>query len=332
MRILMFGAGVVGHIYGSQLAESGHQVALYVRPGATDHYPQGLSIRLQDFRKARQDLLDVPQGVRDYSTNYRPRRVDSFSAEDAWDLIIVCTASTQLAEALPVIAAGAGSAHVLFFQNNWNGIAEVSQHLSGERYLFGYPQAGGAFDDEGIQGVIRGPVLLGEADGAYRPRLEKVAAAFTQAGFTPTITREMLPWLWTHYAITSVMVGGAARAGSYSAFVQNSHIVKDAMLAAREALAVVRARGVDISRMDEARPFDLPTWMGVPALKFLRDRPVSTHIGDLQRLNASAEMVQIYREVVSTGRKLNVPMPHLEAFGPDVDVMGREGEARQKVA
>ena len=37
--------------------------------------------------------------------------------------------------------------------------------------------------------------------------------------------------------------GGAARAGSYSAFVQNSHIVKDAMLAAREALAIVRTAG-----------------------------------------------------------------------------------------
>ena len=114
----------------------------------------------------------------------------------------------------------------------WPLARSVGVHLE---FVQGVAVAGGAFDAEGIQGVVRGPVLLGEGDGAYRPRLEKIAEAFQQAWFEPRITQEMVPWLWTHYAITAVMVGGATRAGSYSAFVQNSHIVKDAMLAAREA-------------------------------------------------------------------------------------------------
>lgn len=332
MRILMFGAGVVGHIYGSLLHASGHHVSLYVRPGSTDRYPHGLSIRLQDYRKQPHDLLDVPPRVRDYSSNFRPNRVESFSADDHYDLIIVSTASTHLASTLPVLAENAGKATILFFQNNWTGTAEIAKHLTADRYLFGFPQGGGAFDEHGIQGVVRGTVLLGEADGAYRPRLEKIAGAFQQAWFEPRITQEILPWLWTHYAITAVMAGGTARAGSYSAFVQNSHIVKDAMLAAREALAIVKARGVDTSNMEEARPFDLPTWIGVPTFKYLRDREDSKAIGDLQTRTAPTEMVHIYRSVVATGRELKVSMPHLESFGTDIDVMEREGVAKGTAA
>ena len=59
MRILVFGAGVVGHIYGSLLHASGHHVSLYVKPGSTDRYPHGLSMRLQDYRKLPHDLLDL---------------------------------------------------------------------------------------------------------------------------------------------------------------------------------------------------------------------------------------------------------------------------------
>ena len=76
MRILIFGAGVIGHIYGSQLDEAGHHVAIYVRPGHENHFPHGMSIRLLDLRKEKRDMLDVPHLSHDYSINYRPRYVE----------------------------------------------------------------------------------------------------------------------------------------------------------------------------------------------------------------------------------------------------------------
>lgn len=330
MRILIFGAGVIGHIYGSQLEEAGHHVALYTRPGHENHFPHGLSLRLLDLRKERRDLLDVPHFSHDYSINYRPRYVESFSAADNWDLIIVTTTRTQLPSALPLIAANAGKADILFFQNNWTGLIEIAPYLAPDRCLFGFPEAGGAFDEQGIEGILHASVHLGEADGKPSPRLERIAQAFRLAGFDPKITSEILPWLWTHYAISAAIVAGSARAHSFTDFSRNGPIIKEALLAAREALNVVRVRGVDVSHMDEALPFDLPTWIGVPAFRFMMGRPLVQRVSDKHAQVAYEELIRIYREVVSTGHALGVKMPHLEAFKPDIDHM--EIEAKRHAA
>jgi hypothetical protein len=50
MRVLMFGAGVIGTIYGNVLAQSRVDVTHYVRPGKKQSLEDGIRIQLLDGR------------------------------------------------------------------------------------------------------------------------------------------------------------------------------------------------------------------------------------------------------------------------------------------
>ncbi len=53
MHVLVTGAGIMGSIYGWALAEGGHDVVHFVRPGRATALRAGLALDLLDRRKAR---------------------------------------------------------------------------------------------------------------------------------------------------------------------------------------------------------------------------------------------------------------------------------------
>jgi 2-dehydropantoate 2-reductase len=107
------------------------------------------------------------------------------------------------------------------------------------------------------------PTMLGEPDGGTTPRLQKLVGVFEQARLRPQISRDILGWLATHYVEFLGAVGGICQAGSASAFAANRALVKAAILATREGLAVCRARGIDVARAAplNLRLYTLPTML-----------------------------------------------------------------------
>ncbi len=156
--------------------------------------------------------------------------------------------------------------------------------------------------------------MLGEKDGLITHRLQKIAGIMREAGFKPRITRQIVPWLLTHYAEIAALVGALYKASSFTALANNSRLLKEALLAAREGLAVCRARGINPMSISNVRPIYLPMFIVVPFTKRAYKSEEARLVFEGHAAHANDEMQVIYHEVLADGERLGVKMPYFRGF------------------
>jgi 2-dehydropantoate 2-reductase len=306
----MFGAGVIGSLYGYALAQAGVDVTHYVRPGKKAELAGGLALHLLDGRE---------KNAPETSVVYRPKVVECLSPDEGYDFYIVSVRHYQIPSVLPILRQNLGAAEVLFFNGNWAGFDAVEQTLPAGKYLWGFPVAGGGFQPDGtLNAALLDEVRLGEPDGRITPRVERLKAMFERARLKVELVPNIQHWLWVHFAINSGIIGAAFKAGGAPQLLNSIPRLHDAILAGREALAVCAARGVDVRAYADAQAFTQPAWLGAAALWLMMrtNRParqiMETH-------TAVDELQVIYRDVFQMGVVLSVAMPHYRALQPYVD-------------
>jgi len=312
MRVCVVGTGVIGTIYGHLITQAGHPVVHYVRTIDATTARGGIRIRLLDGRHPEAPDQDV---------RYPVRLVDHLQPGDGYDLILASVRHTQLPALLPVLAAGAGKADVLFFDNLWTDLGPIDAGLARERYLWGFPVAGGGYRDGLLDAALLSDVHLGELDGSSTDRLARIMALFDGCGLSVNIHTDMLAWLWTHFAIEAGVIGTAVKAGDPSVFLDSTEWLEQAVLAVREALAIVKARGVDVAAIVDAQPFFAPAEAVAASIRemYRVDRAARKI---MERHTAHDELQHIFFDVLQTGRDLGVNVPTMKALAPYVAALG----------
>ena len=319
MKILVFGAGVIGTMHAWAFEKAGHQVSLLVRPGRESRWADGVALRILDGRGGRGEEGKVL---------YRPNVVNAFGPEDGFDLIVDAVRYTQAEGVLPEIAKNRGNAVVLFFHQSWRGLDVIDRVLTKEQYVLGMPRAGGVLSSGILEGAFEGTVVLGRStcgrptppviEGAADKNLDFVSGLFRPAGFEVETPENMEHWYWVHFASTAMYTGAIAQAGGYDAFANDKKAIHEAVLAGREAMDICAARGVDVKKIPDARVFVSAPLVAAPLLRRALVQPIARRMYQTHPLYAS-EFRQIFDEVLETGRQLNVPTSHLEAYRPFVD-------------
>jgi 2-dehydropantoate 2-reductase len=93
MKILVYGAGVIGSLYGGKLQMSGHSVTMLAR-----------NERLAEIRKDGLTLENVSSGV---CSVIRTEATDHLSPEDNYELVVIAVRRDQLARIAPELVANA---------------------------------------------------------------------------------------------------------------------------------------------------------------------------------------------------------------------------------
>jgi 2-dehydropantoate 2-reductase len=309
MKILVIGTGVIGSVYGYVLAQAGNDVTHYVRPGKKASLDQGIHMRLLDGRKKN------PQ---DEELHYAVKVVETFSPDDHYDLFLVSVRHYQLEALLPQLKQNVGDADILFFNGNWEGFDFIDNFLPRSKYLWGFPVAGGGFKPDGLDAALLDEVHIGEIDGQPTPRLQRICKMFEQAGLKVDIQKNMLHWLWVHFAINAGIIGSAFKARGARELLDSIAGLRLGILAGREALAVCAARGVDVGAFEDAKSFMAPAWLGaVMVWVMMKTNQPARKI--FERHSAMDEVAQMYYDVLETGEKLHVPMPHYTSVKKYVD-------------
>ncbi len=306
MRILMFGRGVIATIYGRALHAAGHDVEFYVRPGRVADYGDTVHVDLIDGRRKL-----FGRRVRE---SYRTPLRESLGAADGFDLIVLSVGHHHLAEAASFLAPRSGAATVLVLGNVWEEPLTAVAPLPAERVVFGFPQAGGGFGDDGVlRGAMMSSVILGTTGASPTPREQEVFTAFRQAGLTIRQQRDMRGWLWLHFLADAGMFAQALRSGSLAKMIGDRRAFHDAFLTTRELLPLLEARGVDLARHRVAmtpyrRPLLVATVVGwVTRLIPIARRSLEAHT-DPRTTEARAVLDDTLREA----RRLGIPAPRLE--------------------
>ena len=320
MKILVFGAGVIGTMHAWAFERAGHQVSMLVRPGHEARWTNGVALRILDGRGNRQEEAKFL---------YRPDVVTAFAPDDGYDLIVDAVRYTQAEGVLPELAANRGNAVVLFFHQNWRGLDVIDRVLTKEQYVLGMPRAGGVLAEGVLDGAFEGRVLLGTStcgrpttpvvEGAARKNLDFVAGLFRPAGFRVETPENMEHWYWVPFASTAVYTGASTKEGGSDAFAENKTAIHESLLAGHEAMEICAARGVNVRRMEDARTFLSSPLVVAPIMRRALTQSMTRRISQTHP-DYAPEFRAIYDEVLETGRRLSVPTPHLEAYRPYVDV------------
>jgi 2-dehydropantoate 2-reductase len=186
LRVLFYGAGVIGSLYAARLSDSGQDVSILARGD-----------RLAAIKQHGIVLEDVLSGRR---TGTSMNVVERLSPEDSYDLVIVCVGKHQLPSVLPALEENRRVPNILFMLNNAEGLEKLLGPMGRGRVLGGFPGAGGSLDQGTVKYLMirQQPTVLGEPTGRSTPRLKEIEAAFKKAGFPVDMTGNIDAWLKTH--------------------------------------------------------------------------------------------------------------------------------------
>ena len=308
MKILVFGAGVIGTTYAWQLSESGYDVSLLVRKHKlVRHSHSGISITCTDMRGKKKVFV---------KTVFRPGTTDRLSHDHDFDLIIVSVKNTQLQEAVSYLAKYAGQATFLFLSNIWDGFEVIDKHLPEKQVLYGFPaMAGGGRTENSINCLLfkNGSTMLGEPDGKTSKRLLEIATMFGRSGLQPKITNKIIPWLKAHYVWAAASFGAICKAGDARSFASSYLLVKQSALAIREGLKVCKKERVNPIKIFPYNLFYLPTFIITPLLKRSYNTEM-TKVLEGHMAHGFDEMKKQYYDIVGAGKRHGVMMPYMNSF------------------
>ncbi|MTD52937.1 ketopantoate reductase family protein [Amycolatopsis pithecellobii] len=311
MKILMFGRGVIATIYGWALERAGHEIEFYVRPGRAAAYGKAIDL----------DLLDARRRVwgRRVVEKWPVRCREALEPDHDFDLIVLSVPHHRLAEAAAFLAPRVGKATVLVFGNIWSEPLAAIGALPPDQVAWGFPQAGGGFGEDGVlRGVLLPSVVFGTLGRPPTEGERAVRQAFREAGLRIKEQPDFRGWLWVHFVSDAGLFSQGLRLGSLSRLAGARGDLREALLAGRELLPLLEARGIDLRRhRGGVLLFRAPAWLMAPALAWL-----TAHVAPL-RVSIEAhndpdaqEPREICRDTLAEARRLGVGVPRLEAAEP----------------
>ncbi|MEU5265864.1 2-dehydropantoate 2-reductase N-terminal domain-containing protein [Amycolatopsis sp. NPDC021455] len=311
MKILMFGRGVIATVYGWALEQAGHDVEFYVRPGRAAAYGDTVELDLFDTRRR----IWGQRVVRTWPVRYR----EELEPDHDFDLIVLSVPHHRLTEAADFLAPRTGNATVLVFGNIWAEPLAAIGALPVDQVAWGFPQGGGGFGEDGaLHGTLLPSVIFGTLDQPPNERARAVRRAFRDAGFRLREKHDFRGWLWLHFVADAGLHSQGLRLGTLAELAGETADLREALLAARELLPVLEARGVDLRRHRRAvLGFRAPTWLTAPALAWL-----TTHVPPARRAleshadPAAQEPWEVCRDALAEARRLGIAVPRLEAAEP----------------
>jgi len=319
MKILFFGAGVIGITYAWQISKFGHEVHVLVRKNKKKILSEeGFQITCMDLRHGKPKILH---------TTFKPKIMDDIVTETFYDLIVVSVNSHQLDSVLPILKEKAGKTDIMFLLNTWCGEVLIEKYLKSSHYFFGFPfKAGGGRSgqynniiDTVIFGEILSETVIGEKDGIISERVKRIAHVMKQADMKPKVTKKIIPYLRTHYIWAASSLGAYMKAGTFERFATDSKVLKEYYLAMREGFEICKSQGINPKKVSPAKLFYLPLFLLIPYTRKSYNSESMKRMFEGHIQHSPDEMKVMYYDVLKAGEQYGIDMPYFKGFKKHVD-------------
>jgi 2-dehydropantoate 2-reductase len=305
MKILMFGRGVISTQYAWAFEKAGHTVEFYVRPGRKAEYGPTVSLNIYDARKSVKGVL--------IKEIWPVNMIENINPNSDYDFIIVSVQHYHFKKAAEVLTDKIGEATVLLFNNFWEEPLEQAASLPAEQLVWGFPQAGGGFDDKGVlNGALRGSIIIGTFGAEPTDRAAAVIDLFKSAGFKSSVNKDFRSWLFGHFAMNAALHIEVLKAGTGMLEAsQTTKHWKNVIANGKELLPLLKARNVDIKNSPDLKILNLPPWL----LSFVVRAAVkfSPPIKQVLTGHSNKEETNSYaNDVTDTAEKMKIRLPRYE--------------------
>lgn len=291
-RILIFGAGVIGSVFGGLLSARGHDVTMLARNKRFDELnTNGLWLQKNGQAKAQKFPVKV---------------IPSLDIDDGYDFVFVTLRKEQVRDSLPQLK-NIRSSNFVFMVNNPSGYDEWIDALGSDRVIPAFPGAGGKIEKgivcyEIVSGIIQ-PTTLGELNGHVSERILELKAMLKAAGFQVSVSRNMDAWQKTHVALVGplgdviYMDGG----NNYSV-ARNAAAIHQMNRALKENFSFLKKSGIGIVPRKLTIIRLIPVWILDIIMKYAFHTKWAETVISNHALNARTEMKVISNELLALAK------------------------------
>ena len=280
MRILIFGAGVIGSLYGALLAEAGYDVSVYARGRRLESLTQdGL------LYKRKGKIWKAPVRV-----------LSKLEEEDCYDLILLTVRENQLHAALEELRQNVSPTIVTMVNSletydSWEAICGAG------RIIPAFPGAGGGFDgnvlDAALTPRLIQPTTFGKTDGRERA----LARVFHRAKIPCQIMPDIHAWQLCHLAMVVPIADAYYEAADPEHAGRDAALMRKTAKQIRDNLDAIAARKIRLSpgKMQAFRllPTPLVGWI----LRFVIQSSFGDRFMYRHSMKAPDEMRQLHEQL-----------------------------------
>jgi len=240
MKILMYGAGVIGSIFAGKLAQNGYDVTVLARGNR--------------YKEINDKGIILKNSINGRTVTVKIKIIETLNEEDIFEYIIVPVQNNQIDSILPVLAKNK-SPNIVFVVNNPLGYKKWIEIIGYNRIIIGFPSAGGERKDgivyyfigKGINKIFQS-TTFGELNGKKSKRLIALYKIFLKSGFSPSINGKMDWWQKTHVAVVLPVAKALYRYQSNNYDLSKSlETIKKMIYGTRELFAVLKSNGIKIT-------------------------------------------------------------------------------------
>ena len=280
MRILVFGAGVIGSLYGALLAEAGYDVSVYARGRRLESLTQdGL------LYKRKGKIWKAPVRV-----------LSKLEEEDCYDLILLTVRENQLHAALEELRQNI-SPTIVTMVNSLETYDQWEAICGEGRIIPAFPGAGGGFDgnvlDADLTPRLIQPTTFGKTDGRERA----LARVFHRAKIPCQIVPDMHAWQLCHLAMVVPIADAYYEAADPEHAGRDAALMRKTAKQIRDNLDAIAARKIRLSpgKMQAFRllPTPLVGWI----LRFVIQSSFGDRFMYRHSMKAPDEMRQLHEQL-----------------------------------
>ena len=188
MKLLIYGAGVIGGLYAAAFAEAGYDTTVYAR-----------GKRLETLKT--RGLLYEKNG-KQYKAKVKV--IGTLQNDDAYDFIFLTVKENQVHTALEELRPN-DSPNIVTMVNTLEPYADWENLCGKGRIIPAFPGAGGSYENEVLKADFTPPFIqattFAEIDGKKSERLRKLTAVFKRSGIPYRIVKDMHAWQICHLAL-----------------------------------------------------------------------------------------------------------------------------------
>ena len=188
MRVLIYGAGVIGCLYATLFSEAGFDTTIYARGRRLESFKQNglLYFKNKKIKKAKVNIID---------------KVD---ANDIYDFVFLTVKSNQVHTALEELKNN-NSPNIVTMLNTLEKYNTWEEICGKGRIIPAFPGAGGSFEGNILKAALTPSIIqattFGEINGGKSERLLQLASIFKRSYIPYKIEKDMHAWQLCHLAM-----------------------------------------------------------------------------------------------------------------------------------
>lgn len=282
MRVLIYGAGVIGSIYAVSLSRSGCEVSVFARGCRLEELRENGLLYLDD-KSARKATVDI---------------LDRLEPDDRYDYIFLTVRAGQVTQALEQLKDNI-SPTIVTMVNSLDSYADWESICGKGRILPAFPGAGGSIRDgildAGLTPRLIQPTTFAEIDGSRTERIEILKRTLTHAGILCQIVPDMHAWQICHLAMVVPLADAYYMVEDPKLVHKEKKVMRKTAQALHDNFAKLKARGDAISptklNLFRLCPVALMAWV----LPFVYNSAFGDRFMYQHAMKARDEMKQLHR-------------------------------------